>query len=153
MDTLSAEKLTTTIIKTSQDFAPLHHTICALSLLSMYYGEQARLEDALQRNVQAVERLKQAVISHHDLASDGVLFFHLISLIYEIFSPLPTETFWINHFEQLLRIAQVRRQLLHSHTFEFVVEISLAHDIHACLATDDNWHSGRQKFPTGVPAL
>jgi hypothetical protein len=148
---LSAEKLRMTIIETSQNFAPLHHVICALGLLDAHYEGQVRLEDVLQRNLYATECLRQAIISHHDLNSVGIFLFHFISLIYEFYSPPPSDTLWINHFEQMQRIAQVRRKQSYSHTFEFIMASSLVHDIHARLATHAKRRSGRPICLTEIP--
>ena len=85
------------IVEASRQFPPLHHAICAISLLSLHYKGQARWEDALARDMQATRLLSRSVTSDNDLVSDGVFFLHFLLLVYDISNPLHEENLWFQH--------------------------------------------------------
>lgn len=82
----------------------LHHAICAISLLSLYYKGHARWEDALEREGTATRLLARSVTSDDDLNSDGILFLHFLLLACDICNPIDDDNMWEGHLLQLKRI-------------------------------------------------
>ncbi|GAM88828.1 hypothetical protein ANO11243_068620 [Dothideomycetidae sp. 11243] len=98
------------IVQEAHSFAPLHHAICAISLLNLYYRGQARWEDALEREGLATRLLARNIRSDDDLDSDGILFLHFLLLSYDMGNPVNDDQLWVQHMHQIKRIISNRLQ-------------------------------------------
>ncbi|KAF2156969.1 hypothetical protein K461DRAFT_263929 [Myriangium duriaei CBS 260.36] len=96
------------IVEEARNFAPLHHAICAISLLNLYYLGKARWEDALEREAMATRVLALSIRSDEDLNSNGVFLMHYLLLIYDICNPVNEDHVWLQHSQQLKRIVSNR---------------------------------------------
>lgn len=123
-------------VRESLRFKPLHHAICATSLLNLHTLGNAPWHDALERNSRALQLLHQTIRSEQDLVSDGVLFLHFLLLIYDVCSPLDGENPWHRHVQQLLRIVSARhaRRDVRSITVVQILTLTIWIDTQACLA-------------------
>lgn len=108
----------------------LYHAICAVSLLSLAFKNQASWEEAFQHYEQAISP-QRAMVSQDDLVSDGVLFLHFLLLIYDVCfvckASQPGDnthdvmTMWVQHLHQLLRIARQRKQTFDDETRAYII--------------------------------
>ncbi|PSK43670.1 hypothetical protein B9Z65_7184 [Elsinoe australis] len=104
------------IVTESRGFMPLHHAICAITLLSLHYQGIARWEDALEREGLATQLLARSVRSEADLNTDGVFFLHFLLLVYDSCNPLNDNNMWHQHVLQLKRIGKNRTRSQNSNT-------------------------------------
>ncbi|KAG8623586.1 hypothetical protein KVT40_008562 [Elsinoe batatas] len=128
------------IVLESRSFLPLHHAICAITLLSLHYQGIARWEDALEREGIATRSLARSLRSEEDLNSDGVLYLHFLLLVYDICNPLNDENMWYQHMQQLRRIGVNRNQALDTNTDIYwqVLGFALMLDIQAAFSGRDS---------------
>ncbi|GAB7355231.1 hypothetical protein MBLNU459_g5782t2 [Dothideomycetes sp. NU459] len=104
------------IVAEARNFPPLHHAICAISLLSLALkGQQQLLAESFQHYHQAIAT---SILSPSDLHSDRLLYLHFLLLVYDVCFGIqnldgPNDgvnvNMWIQHIQHLLQIALHRQ--------------------------------------------
>ena len=106
----------------------------AFSALSMSHKHGMPNLEALQHYQQSLALLQASPLSEDDLASDGVFLTHFILLLYEIAAGEVRDlSYWSSHISQLLKITLLRRRLLGTEQYSFVVWWIANIDIHVVL--------------------
>ncbi|KAH6694380.1 fungal-specific transcription factor domain-containing protein [Leptodontidium sp. MPI-SDFR-AT-0119] len=111
----------------------LFHAIMALSALSIAQKKGSYDAKALEHYQQAIPALQTTVQSSQDSYSDGALLTHLVLLFYEIAAQ--ESNMWQHHYDQLLRIISMRRQVHSADRLDFVIWIIYCIDVYALLST------------------
>ncbi|KAF4553915.1 Hypothetical protein D9617_5g067900 [Elsinoe fawcettii] len=127
------------IVLESRKFLPLHHAICAITLLSLHYQGIARWEDALEREGIATRSLARSLRTEEDLNSDGVFYLHFLLLVYDICQPVNDHNMWTQHMQQLRRIGTNRgsRRDANSDIYWQVLGFAVMLDIQAAFSGSD----------------
>lgn len=147
------------ILVESRRFPPLHHAICALSLLSLHHRGRARSQDAFERMNQTTGLLAQSVRSVNDLQSDGVFYLHFILLVYDACNPLDDANMWDRHVQHLRQtIMTRRRQRPSENALDYMAGFALWLDTQAALTGRDSGaqgllrsHMSDDLFPASTP--
>ncbi|KAI4785878.1 hypothetical protein E4T44_14002 [Aureobasidium sp. EXF-8845] len=121
------------VVRESRTFQPLHHAICAISMLSLAFkGQRRLLAGAFRHYHQAITTCMSSTIK----PTGSLIYLHFILLIFDVCCAgqeyVPDVKMWTQHFQQLSRLAYSSDNVneLQAHLLSYTLYL----DAQSCLA-------------------